>query len=312
MSFSSPIFLLTTLLLGQLAIGCAAEKSLAAQGIEPVNKPIRIETSTSRSASTHQEKKQPRQNQDEFITFTPPEGWVMADVSMLPPSVRVMVVGKPHSILPPSINLATEPYQGTLKQYLKTIKKMNEAKGHPWKDLGTIRTKAGTGSLSQVDFPSKWGDMRMMHVILVRNGHVYILSASSLKSEFPLFYNAFFSSLRSLRIVKDPNEAITDPKQKEKLRAAVNQLTEKWNALLYRHLAEIAGIENPQPSTSDLRKKLFHSDHFQNAVWIPFLNMINEDYKNEAASWKELFVQKIEDSLLTDACITKIHDTTTP
>jgi hypothetical protein len=237
------------------------------------------------------------------MTFTPPEGWIIGDSSVLPPSVKVMVVGKAHSILPPSINLATEPYQGTLKQYLKTIKKMNEAKCHPWKDLGTIRTQAGTASLSQVDFPSKWGEMRMMHVILVRKGNVYILSASSLKNEFPLFYNAFFSSLRSLRIVKDLNEAITDPKQKEKLRSAVNQLTEKWNALLE---------ENPQTSASDIRKKLFHSDHFQNTLWIPFLNMINEDYKNEAAAWKELFVQKIEDSLLTDAGITKIHDTTTP
>lgn len=251
MSFSSPIFLLTALLLCQL--GFAAENSLATQGVEPVNKPIRIDPSASRSTTSSNEEKQPIPNsgtvkpasQDELITFTPPAGWVMGDASVLPPSVKVMVVGKAHSILPPSINLATEPYQGTLKQYLKTIKKMNDANGNPWKDLGTIRTQAGTASLSQVDFPSKWGDIRMMHVILVRNGHVYILSASSLKSEFPLFYNAFFSSLRSLKIVKDLN--------------------------------------------------------------------INEDYKNEAAAWKELFVQKIEDSLLTDASIIQAsHDTTTP
>lgn len=143
---------------------------------------------------------------DELLTFTPPAGWVMADPKALPPTVKVMVVGKARSILPPSINLATEPYNGTLKEFLRKIKKMNEENGCPWKDLGTIRTQAGPASLSQADFPTKWGDMRMMHVILIRNGSVFILSASSLKAEFPLFYKDFFTSLRSLRIVRGSEE----------------------------------------------------------------------------------------------------------
>ena len=144
--------------------------------------------------------------QSELLTFTTPAGWVMAAPEALPPTVKVMVVGKAHSVIPPSINLATEPYDGTLKQFLRKIKKMNEENGCPWKDLGTIRTQAGPASLSQADFPSKWGDMRMMHVILLRHGHVFILSASSLKEEFPLFYQDFFTSLRSLRIVKGAEE----------------------------------------------------------------------------------------------------------
>lgn len=132
--------------------------------------------------------------------FTPPEGWRIADPKALPPSVKVMVVGKGQHPFPPSMNLSTENFSGTLKQYLKRIKTINDAQGAEWKDLGSIRTEAGDASLSQVDSKTQWGDVRMMHVILLKDNTIYILTAASLKEEFPKFYKDFFSSLRSLRI----------------------------------------------------------------------------------------------------------------
>jgi hypothetical protein len=133
------------------------------------------------------------------ILFTPPAGWRMADAKALPPSVKAMVIGKGAHEFPPSINLGMEIYPGTLKQYLNRIKDINKSQGTKWKDLGEIRIEAGKASLSQVDKKTEWGDVRMMHVILNREGVIYILTAAALKEEFPGFYTDFFNSLCSLR-----------------------------------------------------------------------------------------------------------------
>jgi len=140
------------------------------------------------------------------VVFSPPKGWYLADSNALPPHVRVMVVGKGSYEFPPSINLSTEEFEGTIKDYLRIVKEINHSQGSEWKDLGTIRTAAGEGSLSQADAITEWGPIRMMHVILPRNGVIYILTAAALRDEFPRFYKTFFESLRSLRINQDPEE----------------------------------------------------------------------------------------------------------
>lgn len=147
-------------------------------------------------------------NEPGTVMFTPPSGWRFADSNSLPPSVKTMVVGKGQHEFPPSMNLGTEAYKGTLKQYLKVIKGINDSQGSEWKDLGTVRTEAGDASLSQVDSKTQWGDVRMMHVILIRNGIVYILTSAALKEEFPKFYKEFFNSMRSLRINNDEPTAL--------------------------------------------------------------------------------------------------------
>lgn len=144
----------------------------------------------------------------ETIQFKPPIGWRNADDSALPTHVKIMVVGKGESEFPPSISLATETYSGTLKQYLKVVKELNASKGNAWKDLGTIQTEAGQASLSQTDNKSQWGEIKMMHVILKKNGTIYILTAAALKDEFPKFYQEIFTALRSFRFPsnEDQNE----------------------------------------------------------------------------------------------------------
>jgi len=136
------------------------------------------------------------------ILFTPPTGWRFADRSALPPSIKVMVVGEGKRDFPPSMSLGMEAYSGTLKEMLKTIKSINETQGGEWKDLGSIRTEAGDASLSQLDVKTEWGDIRMMHVVLVKDGNAYILTSAALKEEFPQFYKEFFNAMRSLRFEK--------------------------------------------------------------------------------------------------------------
>lgn len=133
-------------------------------------------------------------------TFKPPEGWRAADIKTLPPSVKFMVVGKGSREVPPSINLGFEPYQDTLKSYLKIVKDINSAQGDNWKDLGTVQTAGGPASLSQVDVKTEWGVIRQMHLIYLDQGVIYILTAAALRDEFPKFYNDFFEALRSFKV----------------------------------------------------------------------------------------------------------------
>lgn len=149
------------------------------------------------------------------IMFNPPEGWHIADPKALPPSVKLMVVGKGNSIFPPSINLGIEKYNGDLKSYLKMIKSINESQGSEWKDLGTIKTQAGIASLSQIDAKTEWGVVRMMHVILLEDetNTVYILTAAALKEEFSKHYKDFFKSMKSLRFNTNESNTTSDTKK---------------------------------------------------------------------------------------------------
>jgi hypothetical protein len=144
--------------------------------------------------------------------FTPPPGWKMADPSSLPTHVKIMVVGEGAKELPPSINLGYEPFQGSLKEYLKIVKRINMRTGDEWKDLGTIQTQAGPASLSQVDMKSKWGNLRQMHVIYLADGIVYILTAAALKEEFPRFYPQFFEAFHTFRVENAPSPQETASK----------------------------------------------------------------------------------------------------
>lgn len=133
-------------------------------------------------------------------SFKSPEGWRYANEKELPSNIKVMVIGKSEYEYPPSINLGTEKFDGTIKDYLKLVKSLNQSMGKEWKDLGKIRTEAGNASLSQSDIKTEWGDVRMMHVILVKSGVAYIMTAASRKEEFPKFYKDFFASMRSLNV----------------------------------------------------------------------------------------------------------------
>jgi hypothetical protein len=227
-----------------------------------------------------------------FILFTPPEGWQMADANVLPSHVRVMIIGKGPSSFPPSLNLSWEPYQGTIKQYLKIVNNMNAAEGYTWRDLGTIQTQAGTGSLSQVDTKTQWGNVRLMHVIMIKNGHVYILTASALQEEFSLFYKDFFAAMRSLRIVNNAYEMITNPQQRNQVQTAANKLQSQWQTLIAQKQTQF-----PQMSLSDIQDNVFNSEEFQTTIWNPFKDMLKQKTTQLGADWHALFLQKLEDQL---------------
>ena len=232
------------------------------------------------------------QPKDPIVYFTPPPGWMIADPSALSGRVRMMIVGKAPSNFPPSLNLTSEPYQGTLKQYLKIVKNINDAKGYEWKDLGTIKTDAGIASLSQVDTKSQWGTVRQMHVIIIKNGTVYLLTAAALKEEFSIFYKEFFAAMRSLKITHDLYELIPDSKERIQLKNAVAQLKKEWETLVIQNKKE-----NPQLPLHNIEENVFQNDPFQKTIWKPFTETLKQTTKSLGEEWQTLFLNNLENQL---------------
>lgn len=259
-----PAFLMSACL---LAFTCQAED------ISPID--------NSNITSIEQEK--------EFLTFTPPQGWRTADSKALPSSVKIMVVGQGSHTFPPSINLGMENYKGTLKDYLSMIKDINHAQGADWKDLGTIKTQAGNASLSQVDSKTEWGDVRMMHAIMVYGGSAYVMTSAALKEEFPKFYKDFFSSMRSLNFAKDPIRSLKTKEQKEEIISLREDLQKS-----FKQKAEAKGID-----LSDKKKasELFESQEFQLSSWIPFKEKLKRDFSEFGENWQTELLEYVRGDL---------------
>ncbi len=218
----------------------------------------------------------------EAAIFVPPVGWLAAEPASLPSHVKALIVGKGEHEYPPSINLGAEAYEGSLKTYLKNIKMINEAQAATWKDLGQIATESGNASLSQVDMKTKWGDVRLMHAIIIRYGTAYILTASALKEEFSQFYKDFFQAMRSFKINKDVYEMVKNPEKRAKLQTAVQQLKKEWSDLVN----EAKSIK-PEDSIFDLSKELFYSETFQADEWDHFNGLLENEFADMGESWKE-------------------------
>lgn len=129
-----------------------------------------------------------------------PLGWSLASMDTLPNSVIYAAMTKGKGAYPPSVHIVEEPFNGSLKDYLKIVKSINLRKGGEWKDLGKIKTKAGEGSLSQLEVKNQWGNVRMLHAIILKDGSIFIITASALKEEFPSYYKVFFEIMQSFTL----------------------------------------------------------------------------------------------------------------
>lgn len=223
--------------------------------------------------------------------FTPPSDWHLAETDKLAKSVKVMVIGKAKSSFPPSMNLATQPYAHSLKKYLSLVKDKNKAEGYEWKDLGTIKTKAGVASLSQVDTRTEWGTVRLMHVILLKKGHIYILTASALANEFAFYYKDFFDAMKSLTVYQTLYE-ILPQNERNIFKQDVAKLHTQWLEKL-RQKRE----QDPSSNLETLKDQIFNNPDFQKSIWIPFKELVDMKFAPQGAQWPSIVLQKIESDL---------------
>lgn len=210
------------------------------------------------------------------LTFKPPKEWKLANPEDLSPRVKLMIVGKGSGYYPPSINVGTEPYKGTLRDYLRMVKKVNEGLGSEWRDLGTIETLSGKASLSQVDMNTEWGQVRLMHVILVKNRNVYVVTAGALKEEFSKHYNDFFEAFRSIQLNPDVFDLVSQSEKKRKLEQEYHKLLKSEE-----HLS-------------------FDDETFQKEHWTPFLRMLDSEYAYLGSKWKEQTIGKVRRDLTAE------------
>ncbi len=181
------------------------------------------------------EKRQP------IALFSPPAGWQCAKPRNLSQHVQVGFIGKGSTQFHPSINLATEEIEVSLKEYVKDVKEIHLSdKNTTWRDLGSFAMKGGVGRLTEITSPSAWGEVKMLQAILVQGKMAYILTAAVLKKEYPNFQKEILESLQSLSLQPDLF-AIVDEQKKSEIAQIFASLGNASDApeIKWKHLQKI-------------------------------------------------------------------------
>jgi hypothetical protein len=148
-----------------------------------------------------------------FCYFVPPKGWHAAEAEQLSSHVKVGFIGKGRSSFCPSLNLALEEVALSAEKYVEAVKKLHQAdKKNVWRDLGKIQTRSGEAHLTAIDTKTEFGPVRLMQMILVKNGMAYVLTGAALKEEFSLLYKEFQGAFQSLTIT---NSEVTNENEKD-------------------------------------------------------------------------------------------------
>ncbi len=201
-------------------------------------------------------------------SFKPPKNWVLADPASLSPLVKVgfLAPNKTGRIgLRPSLNLAEEPIDCSLQEYLEIVKKLKQTSRHKeWSYLGTFETPAGPAALTQIDQPSPSGPMRLLQLIILKDKVAYILTAASLKNDFFEYLPLFHDTFRSLHITHDLYETIENEDLKVNARN------------LYREIEK--AVSKTKVFSTELRE------------WAQFQDFIMQKFSDLGPYWQALFI----------------------
>jgi len=171
----------------------------------------------------------------QYCYFIPPPNWEIAQLKNPSPHVKIGFIGKGSTTFRPSINLATEEIDVSLKEYVKAVKELQLADPTTkWRDLGKFPMEGGTGRLTEMSTSSPWGELQVFQAFLVKEGTVYILTAAILKEDLPKFHAPLLSSFRSLTFIDDLWTPIADSQRRSEFQALFTSLgTEegKWEKL---------------------------------------------------------------------------------
>ncbi len=150
--------------------------------------------------------------------FSPPAGWEIAQLQDPSPYVQIGFIGKGSSEFRPSINLAFEEIDISLKEYLKAVKETHLLEpGTKWRDLGKFNFQAGIGRLTEINSSSPWGEVKILQALFVKDQTAYILTAACLKEDFPKIQSSLLTSLQSLRLSPDLFTPLVDLSKREAL-----------------------------------------------------------------------------------------------
>ncbi|MCB1134986.1 MAG: hypothetical protein KDK78_01855 [Chlamydiia bacterium] len=213
--------------------------------------------------------------------FDAPSHWWVVDPKILPKNVKILVKAPEANKYPPCANLAVDKVNCDLKTYLKRIKALNDAEGLAWRDLGSIQTKAGTASLSQVDTETNWGPVRMMHAIFIRDVQAHILTCAALKSEFPRYYDTFFEMMQSMRVNEGLFDSISDRSRRETLQRSFADLKNAYQAL----------------RSEQSKGMKFEDETFQQEYWKKFSELLHRDFGDMSTAWQDGILKQCRDEI---------------
>lgn len=215
-----------------------------------------------------------------FSYITPPKGWEIANPKFLAKSVQIAFLKKSLSGFCPSINLAVEKSNLSLPEYLNVIRQIHESdKRNRWRQLGKVHTLSGIGQLTEIDTTTEFGPVRMLQLILVKQGYTYVVTAAALKEEIAQHYQEFQSAFRSLQVTSDLISTVPQMERRDSLKERSEQLISTWQNIL-------------QQGTATLLDPGFQKDH-----WTPFQNSIVQDFQDMGSHWQVLFLKNLQEKM---------------
>ena len=160
-----------------------------------------------------------------FFYFVPPEGWLPARPQSVSTCVQIGFIGQGKTQFHPSLNLAIEETQASLKEYVRAVKAIHLAQvGTKWLDLGAFQMRAGAGRLIQLEISSPLGPQCVMQALFVQGGRAYILTGACLKEELLTFRSTFIDSFCSFTEIPDLLAPVDDLVHKEILQRCLGSL----------------------------------------------------------------------------------------
>lgn len=150
--------------------------------------------------------------------FIPPSAWQYARPKNPSEYVHVSFILNGTFKFRPSINLATEKIDVSLKEYVQAVKEIHlKEPNTKWHDLGKFTMKGGVGRLTEISSQTPYGEVKILQAILIHKKMAYILTATALKNEFSNLLNEILSSLQSLSLQEDIFSAVQDHTKQKKL-----------------------------------------------------------------------------------------------
>ncbi len=136
--------------------------------------------------------------------FIPPAGWEIAQLKTPSPHVKVGFIGKGSTEFRPSINLATEEVDVSLKEYVKAVKELQTADPNTqWRDLGKLSMKAGEGRLIEMTNSAPFGEVKIFQALFVQGETAYILTAAALKQDLANIRSEILQTFKTFNLIDD-------------------------------------------------------------------------------------------------------------
>lgn len=217
-----------------------------------------------------------------FMTFTPPKGWVIADLAQMQGEIKVGFIKSTKGFFSPAITLSFERVEdGNFLTYLSAVKQHYASDPTNYcRMLGTLNTSLGETALLQIDVKHQCGKIGVFQAISFCENYAIIQTATCLQKDLLAMREIFLDSFKSIVIYPTLLASFDNLYFQRKVQDLYNQ----WE----QHIAA-SNIDS---------ETLFKNPSFQNNQWIPFVHFIEKECAMQGSCWQFLALQYVKESLL--------------